>query len=281
MKKLAARDFEDILQVRLLTSGQAFNSILTAIKSQVAIPCFENLLPEPFNGYVLDLLFDLALYLSYGKLRQHTDSTLSSFEACIKSLGSQIRKFTHKTCPRFQTKETPQEQSRRERQAAAKRAKDVAAAAATGREPPVEKAKKGTKWKSFNLRTYKLHALGDYIPNIWLFGTTDSYSTQIVSYRCAIIFYSGLNCYRASWSTVELNVFTLEQTRTSLLANAPDKNVVSDSCGSSKNRQTNHYRRQLNFLLVTLYRSHNLRSIITSQTQTDFTHRFNNGSVHS
>lgn len=36
------------------------------------------------------------------------------------------------------------------------------------------------KAKLFSLLTYKLHALGDYMWTIQLFGTTDSYSTQIV-----------------------------------------------------------------------------------------------------
>ena len=34
--------------------------------------------------------------------------------------------------------------------------------------------------KPFNLATYKLHALGDYVHTIRLFGTTDLYTTQIV-----------------------------------------------------------------------------------------------------
>ena len=36
--------------------------------------------------------------------------------------------------------------------------------------------------KIFNLSTYKLHALGDYVNTIRLFGTTDSYTTQIISH---------------------------------------------------------------------------------------------------
>jgi hypothetical protein len=35
--------------------------------------------------------------------------------------------------------------------------------------------------KGFNLNTYKFHALGDYTAAIRQFGTTDSYSTEIVS----------------------------------------------------------------------------------------------------
>ena len=37
------------------------------------------------------------------------------------------------------------------------------------------------KCRLFNLLTYKLHALGDYVRTIRFFGITDSYSTQIVS----------------------------------------------------------------------------------------------------
>jgi hypothetical protein len=38
------------------------------------------------------------------------------------------------------------------------------------------------KVKILNLLTYKLHALGDYVHTIWLFGTTDPYSTQTVCF---------------------------------------------------------------------------------------------------
>ena len=36
--------------------------------------------------------------------------------------------------------------------------------------------------KVFNMCTYKLHALGHYISAIAQFGTTDSYSTQVVNH---------------------------------------------------------------------------------------------------
>lgn len=34
--------------------------------------------------------------------------------------------------------------------------------------------------KQFNLNTYKFHALGDYVSMIRTFGTTDSFTTQVV-----------------------------------------------------------------------------------------------------
>jgi len=44
-------------------------------------------------------------------------------------------------------------------------------------EAPVSKLR-----KIFNLCTYKLHALGDYVAAIARYGTTDNYSTQVVSH---------------------------------------------------------------------------------------------------
>ena len=58
-------------------------------------------------------------------------------------------------------------------------------------------ARKGgsSKKKTLNLNTYKFHALGDYVATIRLFGTTDSYSTQVVGFvfRCIFV-YTKFNC---------------------------------------------------------------------------------------
>ena len=83
MKKLAARDFEDLLQC--------------------AIPVFENLLPSPHNEVVLDLLFELAACQAYAKLRLHTESTLILFDAATTSLGKILRHFAKTTCNSFET----------------------------------------------------------------------------------------------------------------------------------------------------------------------------------
>jgi hypothetical protein len=40
----------------------------------------------------------------------------------------------------------------------------------------------GRRPKMLNLQTYKVHALGDYVATIKRFGTTDSYTSEIVSY---------------------------------------------------------------------------------------------------
>jgi hypothetical protein len=46
--------------------------------------------------------------------------------------------------------------------------------------PGPARCKEGSREKTFNLNTYKFHALGDYVATIRQFGTTDSYSTEMV-----------------------------------------------------------------------------------------------------
>jgi hypothetical protein len=42
----------------------------------------------------------------------------------------------------------------------------------------------GPRIKKFNLGTYKFHAMGDYARTIKFFGTTDSFTTQMVGTIC-------------------------------------------------------------------------------------------------
>ncbi|THG93149.1 hypothetical protein EW026_g8011 [Hermanssonia centrifuga] len=156
MKKLAARDWEDMLQV--------------------AIPVFEGLLDadQSHNRLVLDLLFELARWHALAKLRMHTDST---FEVCSA----------------FVTRELPREEAARGRRKAATKVtasggtqrKSKGKARATkstetefGTATVIEGSSGGPHIKAFSLSTYKLHALGDYPNMVHSFGTTDNYSTQ-------------------------------------------------------------------------------------------------------
>lgn len=82
--------------------------------------------------------------------------------------------FANETCPAFSTRELRREaESRRRRQAregGSSRIQTQGTSSVTGDRRP----------KVLNLRTYKLHALGDYPAQIRVYGTTDSYSTQSV-----------------------------------------------------------------------------------------------------
>ena len=103
---------------------------------------------------VLRLLYKAAEWHALAKLRLHTDSTLSLLEAVTREFGRLMRKFRDKTSDEFDTVDLPRETGAR---------------------------KGGARSKKLNLNTYKFHALGDYVATIRLFGTTDSYSTQLVS----------------------------------------------------------------------------------------------------
>jgi hypothetical protein len=168
MKKLAARNYEDLLQVSILHTGG--RPISLHIKNlQCAIPVFEHLLPYPHNDIVCTLLFELATWHGLAKLRLHTDTTLGFLESSTVRLGKNLRQFEATTCNSFDTVELPHEETARRRRQAAKDPKRKG-----------EDMEDGRKCKKFNLSTYKLHALGDYVNTIRQYGTTDNYSTQVV-----------------------------------------------------------------------------------------------------
>lgn len=173
LKKLAGRDFEDILQVTrtMLSSSHPITQFQPHL--QCIIPVIEGLLPDKHNDIVMDLLFELATWHAFAKLRVHTDETLDLLTAATKSLTRAMRRFLKETCKEFITVELPKEAEARGRRTAALAAKGDSRAAK-------EKATKGPKRKKLNLATYKYHALGDYAETIQTFGPTDNYNTQIV-----------------------------------------------------------------------------------------------------
>ncbi|EUC55133.1 hypothetical protein RSOL_093500, partial [Rhizoctonia solani AG-3 Rhs1AP] len=153
MRKFAARDFEDVLQC--------------------CIPCFQGLFPAPDDEEIITLLFTLAEWHALAKLRVHTPTTLDRLRAQTAALGRRLRRFEKDITPRYATVETDQEfelRSRREARELIRRR----AEATTSITQDATKRQTG-----FSLKTYKLHALGGYVDAIKMFGTTDSYSTQI------------------------------------------------------------------------------------------------------
>ncbi|KAJ7115737.1 hypothetical protein C8R44DRAFT_880156 [Mycena epipterygia] len=164
MKKLGARDFEDLLQC--------------------AVPAFDGLFPPEHNERVLKLLFRMAEWHSFAKLRMHTDPTLEHLRRLTPEIGRLVREFKTTTCAEFPTFELPREAAARVR----REQREATARAATGASVPDNSAstsapraaEKSTKTqKELNLNIYKWHALGDYVPTILLFGPTDAYSTQL------------------------------------------------------------------------------------------------------
>lgn len=241
MKKLAARNYEDLLQV----SAHLHGSIRTHLSSnQCAIPVFEGLLPPTHDKNVLDLLFLLAYWHSLAKLRLHTSFTLGRLDEVTASLGRQLRHFAKHTCPWFITKELPSEEAARGRRNA-KKAASAAKKAGTAAPGANSAQPGGSSGKIFNLFTYKAHSLGDYVRTIRFFGTTDSYSTQTVRSRfCLNLFSNFIGRARAPSSQTVLCTHQQEQCcQADDAARAPRPGLAQDSPKAAFCRCHSTYRR--------------------------------------
>jgi hypothetical protein len=95
-------------------------------------------------------------------------------------LGSALRKFATVTCAAFDTMETEAEYKARSRMIARQNAARGVRNETIGHP--------GRRQKTYNLTTYKLHAIGDYPASIRRYGTTDSYTTELVSKHFSTIF---------------------------------------------------------------------------------------------
>ncbi|KAG6916135.1 hypothetical protein DXG01_008326 [Tephrocybe rancida] len=111
LKKLAAHNFEDLLQC--------------------AMPAFDGLFPPPHNELIQRLLFECAHWHSLAKLRMHTDITLILLENSTTSLGELFREFVGSTCAAYTTYELPRELDARLRKQTKKSKKNL-----TGGQPP-------------------------------------------------------------------------------------------------------------------------------------------------
>ncbi|KAF5351441.1 hypothetical protein D9758_013515 [Tetrapyrgos nigripes] len=164
MKQMAARDFEDLLQISL--------------------PVFEGLVPDHEKD-IQDLLFDMAALHCLAKFRLHSDTTLQMLDNATTELGRSLRKFEEKVCKSYGTKELPKETAARGRKKAnavekekGRSAKGKGKQKATGEEDETVTSP-GARQRTFSLDTYKIHAIGYYATFIPRVGATDSYSTQI------------------------------------------------------------------------------------------------------
>jgi len=100
----------------------------------------------------------------------HTDPTLKIFNAATNSMGKQFRAFVSCTCSAFDTRELNHEANARQRRKTKISGADHDTVTTTVR-----------RQKTFNLETYKYHSLGDYVATVEMYGTCDSYTTEVVS----------------------------------------------------------------------------------------------------
>ncbi len=146
---------------------------------QCVIPCLEGLLPVALESVVMDMLWTFLMWHALAKLHTHTETTVTILEHVTVDLGNAVRTFAHK-CRKIDTRELPSEEAARGRRKAKVlskqqlKARKAADAQKTGR-------KQTSKRKIINHHTFKLHNLPHYPGWIRRMGTTDNYSTQLVS----------------------------------------------------------------------------------------------------
>jgi hypothetical protein len=142
---------------------------------QCIMPVFEDLLPAPHDAVIQDLLYVLASWHGVAKLRMHTATTLQTLEELTSTFGTLLRRFSAQTSATYTTFELPREAAARARRRTKRKTNEGGGLASESSHPPKNA-------KHFNLTTYKLHAMGDYVNTIRKYGTVDSYSTQLVRY---------------------------------------------------------------------------------------------------
>jgi hypothetical protein len=73
------------------------------------IPAVEGLLDHPYNKQLLTLLYCLAEWHAFAKLRMHTDYTLNQLEKSTIKIGRELRSFQDSMQGAFAVRELPQE----------------------------------------------------------------------------------------------------------------------------------------------------------------------------
>ena len=110
----------------------------------------------------MTLLFLLCHWHGLAKLRMHTEDTLGLMESVTVALGNHLRKFASGTCAAFSTRELHREAEARTR----RQGREAVLKQGISRSQQNSLHTGTHKTKTFNLQTYKLHALGDYVEQI-------------------------------------------------------------------------------------------------------------------
>ncbi|KAF9455912.1 hypothetical protein BDZ94DRAFT_1178931, partial [Collybia nuda] len=145
---------------------------------------FEGILPEEHNENLLTLLFHLGHWHGLAKLRLHTETTLAIMDEVTIALGKSLRDFEKKTCSAYDTRELRRKAGARQKRHAKASSRGSGTLLVPLNATSVAETSDAANRtpKTLNLNTYKNHSLGDYTETIRRYGTTDSYSTEIVCY---------------------------------------------------------------------------------------------------
>ncbi|KAG9080478.1 hypothetical protein FRC06_006529 [Ceratobasidium sp. 370] len=161
---------------------------------QCCIPTIEGLFTDEQQQRISVLIFTFAKWHALAKLRTHTESTLRALELETRTEFPSVLE----TSTEFEVRK------RREIRAAA------------ARNSPLTK-ELTKEVKHLNLNTPKFYALGDYPEAIRMFGTTDSFSTQIGELEHRRV---KARARRTNQNDVARGIATIERRETRLIAQA-------------------------------------------------------------
>jgi len=218
-------------------SSTGMNSLITSWHSlshiQCAPPVFKGVLRMPReNALIRTLLFNLATWHTYAKLRLHMDTMLDDFRTVTTTLGRTVWMFIKEVCSQYNTTKLPHEMAAWDRREATLTRKSDILRAPQRRLISIH--------KQINLSTYKYHALGDYPDLIARFGTTDNASTQTVwvfSQLLCCPWHRDRENSNTRWSNVTLHILI----EGSLQVSLQQPKYMRDLCNVSHNAsQTVH-----------------------------------------
>ena len=216
MKRIAACDFKDVLQVSPHSDFLAFE--FSSRCNQCMIPVFDVLLPKLHNKPILTLLFTCAYWHALAKMCMQTDEMLALLDVVMECLGRRLHHFQWKTCAAFDTQELKWE---------VEHCQHCESKNQAGNSIVTPTTQGVLILKTFNLQTYKLHALGNYLNSIHKFGTTDSYSTELVSkYASGTLSYTSYMVNRESSNITPLRQDFVKLMGSSLWNRWPGLNVA-------------------------------------------------------
>ncbi|RXW14727.1 hypothetical protein EST38_g11124 [Candolleomyces aberdarensis] len=184
LRLLNAIDLDDVVELNYRYQSIPTFGCDTIRKFPLAVSAMEKLAARDYEDMLqpLRVLFDVNSWHSSAKLRSHRLTTVAELENITRQLGISLRKFVASTCEEFDTKPLEKEVAKKARRKAAAKAKAGASGVNKGKaraKPEDDKEGSDAPAKAqFNMLTYKLHAFGHYTEKIARYGTTDNYSTQ-------------------------------------------------------------------------------------------------------
>ena len=152
------------------------------------MPCFDGLFEEDeYNDGIQDIIFSMASFHGFTKLRMHTDVSLSVFDGLTTVLGQDARYFANYICEELPAYPLAKEVAMQNRHQKKRRACSLDRAESKTLSPSRStsqqrhsKHHRSCEPKYFNMSTFKWHNLGHYVPTIRMYGTLDLIGTPIV-----------------------------------------------------------------------------------------------------